>query len=121
MQTPGTEPAPFARGDRVIYRPRPAGIETVELIEHRREGWPGWYIRTRREVGPTGTSAHRYDRAEMFKPAETSPIAETLPEPAAMPGGCRPRLARLGRAIGGFVLLAVALFVICSALVELPS
>jgi hypothetical protein len=81
MQTPETEPAPFGGGDRVIYRPRPAGIETIELIEHRREGWAGWYIRTRREVGPTGTSAHRYDRCELFElfEAAESPAAIETP------------------------------------------
>ena len=47
-------------GDRVIYRPTPAGVETVELVEYRSEGWGGWYVRTRR------TDAHRYDRAELF-------------------------------------------------------
>jgi hypothetical protein len=53
--------APFMPGDRVIYRPQPAGIETVELIEYHGEGWGGWYVLARR-----GTDAHHYDRAELF-------------------------------------------------------
>ena len=52
--------APFMPGDRVTYRPRPAGIETVELVEYRSEGWGGWYMRTRRLVGATGTAIRHY-------------------------------------------------------------
>ena len=53
--------APFMPGDRVIYRPRPAGIETVELVEYPSEGWGGWYVLARRRTDP-----HHYDRAELF-------------------------------------------------------
>jgi hypothetical protein len=53
--------APFMPGDRVVYRPRSCGIETVELVEYRSEGWGGWYVLTRR-----CTDAHHYDRAELF-------------------------------------------------------
>jgi hypothetical protein len=88
MSIPATDPrrvepgeAPFMPGDRVIYRPRPAGIETVELVEYRVEGWGGWYIRTRRQV-----VARRYDRAELFE----GPSCRWMPEvdgcPQAWPG-----------------------------------
>jgi hypothetical protein len=93
MRTPETEPAPFACGDRVTYRPRPAGVETVELVRYHHQGWPGWYVRTRREVGPTDTNAHRYDRAELFGPAGTSttitmPIAVSRFRRLAQRAGC---------------------------------
>jgi len=78
MSIPPTEPAPFAPGDRVIYRPRPAGIETVELVDYRHEGWGGWYVRTKRQVGPTETWTHHYDRAELFEL-----VAAAAPEPIA--------------------------------------
>jgi hypothetical protein len=83
------EPAPFGVGDRVIFRPRPAGVETIELIEFAAKAGPGWYVRSRREVGPTGTSAHRYGPAADFDPAV--PAAE----PAGLPvGGVLRRLFR---------------------------
>jgi hypothetical protein len=73
--------APFMPGDRVIYRPRPAGIEIVELVEYWSEGWGDWYIRTRRQV-----VAHRYDRAELFD----GPSSRWMPQiegcPQAWPG-----------------------------------
>ena len=53
--------APFMPGDRVVYRPRSCGIETVELVEYHRAGWGGWYVLTRRRA-----DAHYFDRAEMF-------------------------------------------------------
>jgi hypothetical protein len=48
-------------GDRVIYRLRPSGIETVELVEYCSEGCGGWYVLARRR-----RDAHHYDRAELF-------------------------------------------------------
>jgi hypothetical protein len=73
--------APFMPGDRVVYRPLPAGIETVELVEYRREGWGGWYLSTRRQV-----VAHHYDRAELFD----GPSSRWMPHvegcPQAWPG-----------------------------------
>jgi hypothetical protein len=72
--------APFMPGDRVIYRPGPSGIETVELVEYRSEGWGGWYVLTRRH-----TDAHHYDRAELF-----DGVSRWMPEiegcPQAWPG-----------------------------------
>jgi hypothetical protein len=72
--------APFMLGDRVIYRPRPAGIETVELVEYHGEGWGGWYVLARRR-----TDAHHYDRAELF-----DGISRWMPQiegcPQAWPG-----------------------------------
>jgi hypothetical protein len=71
----------FMPGDRVIYRPRPAGVETVELVEYRSEGWGGWYVRTRRQV-----VAHRYDRAELFDGASCRWMPEVAGCPQAWPG-----------------------------------
>jgi hypothetical protein len=72
--------APFMPGDRVIYRPRSSGIETVELVEYRSEGCGGWYVLARRRP-----DAHHYDRAELF-----DGVGRWLPEvegcPQAWPG-----------------------------------
>ena len=73
--------APFMPGDRVIYRPRPAGIETVELVEYRSEGWGGWYVLTR-----CRTDAHHYDRAELFDAASSRWMPEVDGCPQAWPG-----------------------------------
>jgi hypothetical protein len=107
MQTPETEPAPFARGDRVVYRPRPAGPETVELIEYRREGWPGWYVRTGRPFGRADGMAHRYTRAEDFDPLALppAPAAEQL---LAVSRGRR--LARCAKYLALFVLIVGMLY-----------
>ena len=67
--------APFLPGDRVIYRPRPAGIETVELVEYRNEGWGAWYVLARRRP-----DAHHYDCAEMF-----DGVSRWLPEVEGCP------------------------------------
>lgn len=104
MSQPLSEPAPFACGDRVTYRPRPAGVETVELVRYHEQGWPGWYVRSGREVGPTNTSAHRYDRAELFDYAGIStPITTRI---AAW------RLRRLAHRAGCAALFVLILAVI---------
>jgi hypothetical protein len=74
--------APFIPGDRVIYRPRPAGIETVELVEYRGEGWGGWYVLTRRR-----TDAHCYDRAEFFDGGRALDVVMRSPGLGAGNGG----------------------------------
>lgn len=117
MQTPETEPAPFACGDRVTYRPRPAGIETVELVRYHHQGWPGWYVRTAREVGPTSTCVHRYDRAELFEPVDSMPITLPPSRPGApSTGGLGPiavsNWRRLARRAGCAALIVLVLAVL---------
>jgi hypothetical protein len=107
MQTSETETAPFVRGDRVTYRPRPAGVETVELVQYHRQGWPGWYVRTGREVGPIETGAHRYDRAELFEPAGISTTFRMPLGPIAVSG-----LRRWARRVGCAALFVLILAVL---------
>jgi hypothetical protein len=52
-----TGPAPFMPGDRVIYRPRPTGIETVALVECRSEGWAAGMSSPAAAPTPTTTTA----------------------------------------------------------------
>ena len=83
------------RVTRVIHRPRPRGVETVELVEYRGEGWGGWYIRTRQAIAAPEVQVRRYDRAELFDPAagagDRADLARRLPAAAAT---ARPRRRR---------------------------
>ena len=92
MQSPQTEPAPFARGDRVIFRPRPAGIETVEAVEWSNRGWAGWYVQTARPFGRHEHLAHRWAPAIEFNRLDLGDIGG-LPEGGAR-RGCSSRAER---------------------------
>ncbi len=50
------------RGDRVVYRPQPAGAETVETVEWIERAWPAWYVSTARP----GAGAFRFAPAAEF-------------------------------------------------------
>ena len=112
MQSPQTEPAPFVRGDRVIFRARPAGIETVESVDYVEQGWPGWYVATRRLVD--GATLWRYARAEDFERTPADSVRSHGRAPAAVP--CR----RAALVIAGLAALGW-LVVLYGVLLELPS
>ena len=137
MTDPSFEPAPFACGDRVTFRPRPAGPETVVEIEWSSRGWPGWYIKTARPYGRYAHPAYRWapaielDRLDL---GDIEPPIGGLPArgrcrrlvralPPLSRGQARPAawgrriLARLGQ--GALALLVLA--VLWGVLLVLPS
>ena len=105
MSYPSPEPAPFARGDRVVYRPQPAGAETVETVEWIEKGWPSWYLRTGRPGACPCT--FRFAPAADFT-ASTGPGAVAGIRPPESTAGWLMIATGLAEIVVGLVLVAAA-------------
>jgi hypothetical protein len=74
---PADRTPPFKPGDRVFYKPAPAGLEVVTAVEWSGHGWGGWHITTKR--GPDLCEMTRFAPADDFHQVWGTPADPPLP------------------------------------------